>query len=79
MIRLRENNLKPPIDLKKLDGTTTIERPLKICIAFEEDGSARSAEVLIKHVASNFECETQLFPSVELDSLGVAPELRPGL
>lgn len=29
--------------------------PLKICIAFNEDASARSAEVLIKHIASDLE------------------------
>jgi hypothetical protein len=43
------------------------ELPLKICIAFDEETSARSAEVLIKHVASDFECETQLFQFAELD------------
>jgi hypothetical protein len=40
--------------------------PLKICIAFDEEASARSAEILIKHVASDVECETQSFRFDEL-------------
>jgi hypothetical protein len=41
--------------------------PLKICIAFDEAASARSAELLIKHVASDFKCVTQSFQFDELD------------
>ena len=52
------------------DGTRTMAGPLRICIVFDEDGSASSAEVLIKHVASDFECETQLFCFDELDPPG---------
>jgi hypothetical protein len=52
------------------DGTRTTAGPLRICIVFDEDGSASSAEVLIKHVASDFECETQLFCFDELDPPG---------
>ena len=44
-----------------------IEPPLKICVVFDEDSSAGNAEVLIKHVASNFGCETRSFRFDELD------------
>jgi len=52
------------------------ERPLEICVVFEDDASARSAEVLIRHAASDFQCDTQLFAFGELDppGLGVAAE-----
>ncbi len=70
MIKLRENDLTLNADLKKLDGRAAIQQPLKICIVFDEDGSASSAEVLIKHVAFDFECETQLFCFDELDPPG---------
>ena len=46
----------------------TATAPLKICIAFDQDANARSAEILIKHVASDFECEIQFFQFDELDS-----------
>jgi hypothetical protein len=42
------------------------ERPLRICVVFDEDSSARSAEVLITHVASDYECQTQMFSFEEL-------------
>jgi len=70
MIQLRANDLILNADLKKLDGTATIQQPLKICIVFDEAGSAQSAEVLIKHVVSDFECDTQLFCFDELDPQG---------
>jgi hypothetical protein len=43
------------------------ERPLRICVAFDEDASGRSAEILIKHVASDHRCERQSFRFDELD------------
>jgi hypothetical protein len=43
------------------------ERPLKICVVFDDDRSAQSAEVLIRHVASGYECDTQTFRFDELD------------
>jgi hypothetical protein len=52
------------------DETRTMAEPLRICIVFDEDGSASSAEVLIKHVASDFECDTQSFCFDELEPPG---------
>jgi len=48
----------------------TVTAPLKICIAFDEEASARSAEILIKHVASDLDCDTQSFRFDELDPPG---------
>jgi len=42
-------------------------QPVKICVVFDEEASAGNAEVLIKHVASNFGCESQSFHFDELD------------
>jgi hypothetical protein len=50
---------------KNSDKSKTVA-PLKICIAFDKEASARSAEVIIKHVASDIECETQSFQFDEL-------------
>jgi len=48
--------------------TTQIsERPLKICVVFDEAANSRSAEVLIRHVASDYHCDTQSFHFDELD------------
>jgi hypothetical protein len=44
------------------------ERPLRICVVFDEDASARSADVLIRHVASDYQCDTQSFSFDELDA-----------
>jgi hypothetical protein len=44
------------------------ERPLRICVVFDEDASARSADVLIRHVASDYECDTQSYSFDALDS-----------
>jgi hypothetical protein len=44
------------------------ERKLKICIVFDEEASARNAEVLIRHITSDFECDTRLFKFDELRS-----------
>ena len=44
---------------------------MKICILFDEAASARSAEILIKHVASDCRCETQSLRFEELDPPGV--------
>ena len=54
------------------DNATTpeTERPLKISIVFDEDASARSAEILIKKVASDFEYDMQSFTFDELDPPG---------
>ena len=48
----------------------TIERSLKIHVVFDDDNSARSAEVLIKHVTAELECDTQSLDFDDLDSPG---------
>ena len=45
----------------------TTDCPLKICVVFDDDASASSAEVLIGHVASGYECDTRSFRFDELD------------
>jgi hypothetical protein len=44
------------------------ERPIRVSIVFDDEASAESAEVLIRHVASNYECERQSFSFDELDA-----------
>jgi hypothetical protein len=44
------------------------ERPMRICVVFDGEESAKSAEVLIKHVASGYEYDKQSFSFDELDS-----------
>jgi hypothetical protein len=39
----------------------TTERPLKIRVVFDDDASARSAEILIKHVTAGLECDIWSF------------------
>jgi hypothetical protein len=48
--------------------TLTEERPLRICVVFDEAASARSAEVLIAQVASDFIRENQAFCFDELNA-----------
>jgi hypothetical protein len=51
-------------------GTPTTrggERLLKIRVVFDDDDSARSAEVVIKHVTADLECDTRLFAFDDLD------------
>ena len=43
------------------------ERPLKIRVVFDDDDSGRSAEVVIKHVTADLECDTRLFAFDDLD------------
>jgi hypothetical protein len=43
------------------------ERPIRISVVFDDDASAQSAEVLIRHVASDYECDRQSFSFDELD------------
>ena len=47
-----------------------LAQPLKICVVFDDAASARSAEVLIHHAASNVPCEIQSFAFAELDPPG---------
>jgi len=44
------------------------ERPLRICVVFDEAASARSAEVLIRHIAADYQCDKQSFRFDELDA-----------
>ena len=48
----------------------TAPAALQIFIAFDEEASARSAEILIKHVVSGLECDTQSFQFDQLDPPG---------
>jgi len=43
------------------------ERPLKVRVVFDEDASARSAEVLVEHVTAGIECDMRLFAFDDLD------------
>jgi hypothetical protein len=47
--------------------TGATERPLKICVVFDNEASAQSAEVLIKHVTTGYECDRRSFRFDELD------------
>src|SRR5580704_3925811 len=47
--------------------TRATERPLKIRVVFDDDVSARSAEVLMKYMTSDFECDTRSFAFDDLD------------
>jgi len=49
-----------------LAGAT--ERPIRVSVVFDDDASAQSAEVLIRHVASDYECDRQSFRFDELDA-----------
>jgi hypothetical protein len=58
-----------PVKSDQGNPTTSIsERPLRICVVFDDDTSASSAEVLIRHVASEYECHRQSFSFDELDT-----------
>jgi len=46
------------------------ERPIKIRIAFDDDASAQSAEILVRHAASDVLCDTQSFAFKELETPG---------
>ena len=48
-------------------GHPAAGQPVKICVVFDEEASVGNAEVLIKHVASNFGCESQSYHFDELD------------
>ena len=50
----------------------TTERPLKIRVVFDDDHSARSAEVVIEHVTADLECDNWSFAFDDLDLPGPA-------
>jgi hypothetical protein len=43
------------------------ERPLRICVVFDEDASGRSAEILIRYLAPDQHCERKMFGFHELE------------
>lgn len=51
-------------------ATRATDRPLKIRVVFDNDVSAHSAEVLIKHVTSGLEYDTRSFAFDDLDLPG---------
>jgi hypothetical protein len=50
--------------------TRPTARPLKIFVVFDDEASARSAEVLIQHTASDLPCDVQSFAFDKLDPPG---------
>jgi hypothetical protein len=56
-------------DPAEADNVITLPavQPLKICVVFDDDASALSAEVLIKHAAPGLLCDVKLFAFDELD------------
>jgi hypothetical protein len=50
------------------DRTLMHERPLRICVVFDEVASARSAEALITHVTPDVPCDKQTFRFDELNA-----------
>ena len=55
------------------------EQPLKICVVFDDDVSACGAQVLIRHVASDFACDTQSFRFDSACELLRSPQKSGGL
>lgn len=53
---------------QKARPAAATERPIKISVVFDEDASAQSAEVLMRHVVSDYECDQQSYSFDELDS-----------
>ena len=58
-----------PADPDNVIALPTVQ-PIKICVVFDDDASALSAEVLIKHTASDLQYNVQLFAFDELDPPG---------
>jgi hypothetical protein len=52
----------------KYDRTPMDERPLRICVVFDEVASARSAEALIAHVTPDVPCDKQTFRFDQLNA-----------
>ena len=64
---------------RSADKTTKVcDRPLRICVVFDEEVSARNAEFLIANVAFDYECETQSlrFDQLEAPKSAVAAARR---
>jgi hypothetical protein len=70
LMKTLHSNKCAPLSNPRAATRQTTERPLKICVVFDDDDSARSAQVLIRHVASDCRCEMQLFQSDDLDTPG---------
>jgi hypothetical protein len=67
---VRNRSSTKPAAAGSADTTKATKRYLKICTVYDEDVSACNAEILIKHVASDFECYMQSFAFDELDPPG---------
>jgi hypothetical protein len=61
----RETRHRPENREKKKSRAN--ETPLRICVVFDEDASSKSAEVLIRHVTSDYQCDTQTFRFDDLE------------
>lgn len=58
------SRLYPRVDLARTKGrmkchAPAADKPLKICVVFDEDASGAEAEILISHVASDYECDVR--------------------
>ena len=66
------NTSIPPFDNgsenSQEDGALMNERPLRICVVFDEAANARSAEVLIARVTPGFRCDRRAFRFDELSA-----------
>jgi hypothetical protein len=60
------NMCRPGLDWGK-PSTGATERPIRISVIFDDDASAQSAEVLIRRLVSDYECDTQSFRFDDLD------------
>ena len=58
----------PGTDDSQNDRTLMDKRPLRVCVVFDEQESAHSAEVLITHVTPDVLCEKQTFRFDELNA-----------
>jgi hypothetical protein len=73
-MKLLRPSARPKPEHPEKQTTCVSQRPLKICVVFDEEASNQNAEVLIRHVTSDYQCDTQFFRFDELHTLapGVA-------
>ncbi len=65
-MKLLRQSARPRPENPDQQATCVTERPLKICVVFDEEASNQNAEVLIRHVTSDYQCDTQSFHFDEL-------------
>ena len=58
----------PRSDDSQNDGALMVRRPLRVCVVFDEQASAHSAEVLITQVTPDVLCDKQTFRFDELNA-----------